>query len=246
MVRDANLASLIFLLNNVKVFLKIFIFQKMALFLQCYLMNNAFKIKDMKVEYKLATIDYTEKVDEDWFNALEINKAKSAFYWTKRDYNIKGARLTQHVTFGDYNQVCVELIDEWGNYIPGQDTVKHLLPVSELNNEIRKLRIYFTELCGQSWIFEIVKRVIRPSLRHPAIYASEIKGIMYICEYCAYNEETDHCSFSYELYLQEGEDPEDYIIPDTFYKEVKILPYEEWKRKTKIGISAFKGATGVK
>lgn len=24
------------------------------------------------------------------------------------------------------------------------------------------------------------------------------------------------------------------------------LPYEEWKRKTKIGISAFKGATGVK
>lgn len=49
MIRDAKLASLIFLLNNVKVFLKIFIFQKMALFLQCYLMNNAFKI----IEYDI-------------------------------------------------------------------------------------------------------------------------------------------------------------------------------------------------
>ena len=200
----------------------------------------------MKVEYKLATIDYTEKVDEVWFDALEIRNANSEFYWTKRNYDIKGARLTKHVTFGDYNRTCVELIDEWGNYIPGQDTVKHLLPVSELNNEIRKLRIYFTELCGQSWIFEIVKRVIRPSLRHPAIYASEIKGIMYICEYCSYNEETDRCSLSYELYLQEGEDPEDYIIPDNCQRKVTILPYEEWIRKTKIGISAFKGATGVK
>lgn len=218
----------------------------MALYLHYYLMNNAFKIKDMKVEYKLATIDYTEKVDEVWFDVLEINKAKSAFYWTKRDYNIKGAQLTKHVTFGNYNRVCVELIDVWGNYIPGQEKEKHLLPVSELNNEIRKLRIYFTELCGQNWIFEIVKRVIRPSLRHPAIYASEIKGIIYICEYCSYNEETDRCSFSYELYLQEGEKPEDYIIPDTFYKDVTILPYEEWIRKTKIGISVFKGATGVK
>lgn len=45
MVRDAKLASLIFLLNNVKTFLKIFIFQKMALYLQCYLMNNILKLK---------------------------------------------------------------------------------------------------------------------------------------------------------------------------------------------------------
>lgn len=200
----------------------------------------------MNIEYKLTTIDYNLKVEEVWFSSLEINKANFAFYWTKRDYDIKGARLTEHVTFGDYNRTCVELIDEWGNYIPGQDTVKHLLPVSELNNEIRKLRIYFTELCGQSWIFEIVKRVIRPSLSHPAIYASEIKGVMYICEYCTYDEERDRCNFSYELYLQLGENPEDYIIPDTFYTDVTILPYEEWKRKTKIGISAFNGATGVK
>ena len=200
----------------------------------------------LKVEYKLATIDYTEKVDEAWFDALEINKANSAFYWTKRDYNIKGARLTQHVTFGNYNRVCVELIDIWGNYIPGQEKEKHLLSTAELNEETHKLRVYFTELCGQSWLFKYLKRVIRPSLRHPAIYASEIKGVMYICEYCAYNEDTDCCSFSYELYLQEGENPDDYIIPDTFYKEVTILPYEEWIRKTKIGISTFKGATGIK
>ena len=88
MVRDAKLASLIFLLNNVKTFLKIFIFQKTALYLQCYLMNNVFKIKDMKIEYKLATIDYTEKVDEVWFDALEIRNANSEFYWTKRNYDL--------------------------------------------------------------------------------------------------------------------------------------------------------------
>ena len=200
------------------------------------LITNYFEILDL-LQYESLGLKHTE-VASSAFRSLLILMA-----------GIRGGNDSQNFIFshGDiYFRQFVELIDEWGNYIPGQDTVKHLLPVSELNNEIRKLRIYFTELCGQSWIFEIVKRVIRPSLRHPAIYASEIKGIMYICEYCAYNEETDRCSLSYELYLQEGEDPEDYIIPDNCHREVTILPYEEWKRKTKIGISAFKGATGVK